>query len=94
MPFPVSPTAIISALELSSAGAGYGQFLGWNGSHWVPMYVTTINLSPNTIGITLGTTGSDLNVSNSKSDFREKGWSARRQFPQSASFEICIAKNL
>jgi hypothetical protein len=61
--FPTTPSAMISAEQLTSAGATYGQFLGWNGSHWVPMYPTLINYTPNTIGLLLtSTTGSDLSV--------------------------------
>jgi hypothetical protein len=61
--FPATPSAMISAEQLTSAGATYGQFLGWNGSHWVPMNPTLINYTPNTIGLLLTSTmGSDLSV--------------------------------
>ena len=64
--FPTAPSAMISALQLTSAGATYGQFLGWNGSHWIPMYTTTINISPNTIGLVLtAAAASDLSISGS-----------------------------
>ncbi|HEX4593995.1 MAG TPA: tail fiber domain-containing protein [Bryobacteraceae bacterium] len=64
--FPATPSVMISALQLTSAGATQGQFLGWNGSHWVPMYVTMINVSPNTIGLTLtANPAADLSVSSS-----------------------------
>ena len=49
--FPTAPSVMISAQQLTSAGATYGQFLGWNGTHWVPMYPTLINFTPNTIGL-------------------------------------------
>jgi len=63
--FPQTPSVMINALQLLSAGATPGQFLGWNGTHWVPMYVTMINVSPNTIGLSLGSAGADLNVAGS-----------------------------
>ena len=63
--FPVTPSALINAQQLTSAGAQTGQFLGWNGSHWVPMFASSLNISPNTIGLGLGATGGDLNVSGS-----------------------------
>jgi hypothetical protein len=64
--FPATPSVMISALQLTSAGATQGQFLGWNGSHWVPMYVTMINVSPNTIGLTLtANPAADLSVASS-----------------------------
>jgi hypothetical protein len=63
---PVSPSIMISAQQLTSGGAQTGQFLGWNGTHWVPTYVTTVNLSPNTIGLTLtSASAADLAVANS-----------------------------
>jgi hypothetical protein len=64
--FPQTPSVMINAQQLTSGGAAYGQFLGWNGSHWVPMYVTTINVSPNTIGLTVTKfAGPDLTVTGS-----------------------------
>jgi hypothetical protein len=64
--FPVSPSVMISALQLTSAGASYGEFLGWNGSHWVPMYPSSINISPNTIGLLVtGNAGANLSVTGS-----------------------------
>jgi len=63
--FPVAPSALINAQQLTSAGAQTGQFLGWNGAHWVPMFASSLNINPNTIGLGLGATGGDLNVSGS-----------------------------
>lgn len=64
--FPPSPSVVISAQQLTSSGASFGQFLGWNGSHWVPMYVTMINVTPNTIGMTVtSNAGPDLAVTGS-----------------------------
>ena len=63
--FPVTPSALINAQQLTSAGAQPGQFLGWNGAHWVPMFASSLNISPNTIGLGLGSTGADINVSGS-----------------------------
>jgi hypothetical protein len=64
--FPPTPSLLINALQLSSGGASAGQFLGWNGNRWVPMYVTTLNVSPNTIGLQLtGAPATDLAVTGS-----------------------------
>lgn len=51
--FPPSPGIFINSLQISGGNASVGQFLGWNGSQWVPMNVTTVNVSPNTIGLTV-----------------------------------------
>jgi len=64
--FPTAPSLMVSATQLTSAGASYGQYLGWNGAHWVPMFVTTINITPNTVGLILSANpASDLGVANS-----------------------------
>jgi len=64
--FPITPSVMINAMQLTSAGASYGQFLGWNGTRWVPMYLSAINVSPNTIGLALSAAaGADLSVTGS-----------------------------
>jgi hypothetical protein len=49
--FPPSPGIFINSLQITGGGASVGQFLGWNGNQWVPMSVTTVNISPNTISL-------------------------------------------
>ena len=64
--FPPTPSVLISATQLMSTGAQPGMILTWNGSHWVPAYITTVNLTPNTIALTLtNATASDLAVNGS-----------------------------
>lgn len=40
---PATPSIMINAQQLISSGALSGQFLGWSGSNWVPMYVSNFN---------------------------------------------------
>ena len=54
--FPPTPSVLISATQIMSTGAQPGMILSWNGSHWVPGYVTMLNVTPNTIGLTLSST--------------------------------------
>lgn len=61
--FPPAPGLFINSLQITGGGAQNGQFLGWNGTQWVPMYVTTLNVSPNFINFALSSTPSvDLSV--------------------------------
>ena len=61
--FPPTPSVFISAQQLTSSGAQPGMILTWNGSHWVPAYVTMTNVTPNTIGVLLSANpDSDLSV--------------------------------
>lgn len=62
---PDSPSVIISPLQLGSLGALPNQFLQWNGTRWVPGYASSLNFSPITIGLLLGSTGNDVNVAGS-----------------------------
>ena len=64
--FPQTPSIMINAQQLTSAGALPGQFLGWSGANWVPMYVTSFNYYPNFIGLNVtGAAGPDLAVTGS-----------------------------
>src|SRR5215469_18578834 len=64
--FPLTPSIMINAAQLTSAGAAAGQFLGWNGANWVPMYVSTFNYTPNSTGLILTENPApDLGVSGS-----------------------------
>lgn len=40
---PATPSVMINAQQLTSAGAQSGMFLGWNGSNWVPMFPSSFN---------------------------------------------------
>jgi hypothetical protein len=39
--FPPSPGIFINSLQITGSNANVGQFLGWNGSQWVPMSIPT-----------------------------------------------------
>ena len=61
--FPPTPSVLISATQLMSTGAQAGMILMWNGANWVPAFISTINITPNTTGMTLSSTpGADLSV--------------------------------
>lgn len=61
--FPPSPGIFINSLQITGGNAQIGQFLGWNGNQWAPMSVTTINISPNTIGLTISSNNApDISV--------------------------------
>jgi hypothetical protein len=64
--FPPAPGMFINSLQLSSGGAQPGQFLGWNGAQWVPMHVSALNISPNTIALTVtAQVAADISVAGS-----------------------------
>lgn len=61
--FPPAPGLFVNVNQLVGGNAQVGQFIGWNDNQWVPMNVTTLSITPNTIGLTVGNAGSDINVS-------------------------------
>lgn len=63
--FPPTPSVMISPTQLTSLDAQAGMFLQWDGTRWVPAYTSAANISPNWIGITAGTSGSDVNITGS-----------------------------
>jgi hypothetical protein len=60
--FPVQPSAAINPLQLTSMGASAGQFLQWNGTSWIPQYISISAVDPNYIQMAIGVTGTDVNV--------------------------------
>ena len=63
--FPPAPGLFVNTAQLTSSGAQSGQFLGWNGTQWVPMYISTLNISPNTIALAVTkTVAADIAVLN------------------------------
>lgn len=59
---PGEPSVIISPLQLGSLGAQQNMFLQWNGTRWVPGFASSLNFFPVTIGLLVGSTGSNVNV--------------------------------
>jgi hypothetical protein len=63
--FPPTPSVMISPTQLTSLNATPGQFLQWDGVRWVPTYISTLNVQPNTINLVVDGTGSDVTVDGS-----------------------------
>ena len=60
--FPVQPSVAINPSQLTSMGASAGMFLQWNGTSWIPAYISITAVDPNYIQVAVGSFGSDLNV--------------------------------
>jgi hypothetical protein len=58
--FPLEPGMLINPMQIAGSGAEAGMILAYNGSYWVPGYVTVENVSPNWIQLDVGSAGDDF----------------------------------
>ena len=58
--FPLEPGMLINPMQIAGSGASAGMILAYNGSYWVPGYVTVENVNPNWIQLDVGGAGDDF----------------------------------
>ena len=58
--FPLEPGMAINPMQIAGSGAQAGMIITYNGSYWVPGYVSATNISPNWIQLDVGSSGDDF----------------------------------